>query len=198
MKDHQGKKMFHLLLIIFLCSTKCSNIWGSMSTNTPNYNSNTNYNSRSRSSHNEIINSRIASIPALQLEEPYILGPSGQQNTHQPPRTSRFHSSPDSSFNSAPGAYRVTNLLAHPSRSAFQNTALLATSTAIIIPQANAEPVEFYEENPESPDLNSISMSDNSDDDRIPGIYLNNYRYNQFSVPDSLDRLVHGRTNRRK
>lgn len=190
--------MFHLLFFILLCSTKCSNIWGSISTNNPNSNSNTNYNSRSRSSHNEIINYRIASIAASQLEGPYIRGPSGQQKTHQPPRTSRYPSSPDSSFNSASGSYRVTNLHPHPSRSAFQNTALLATGTAIVIPQATAEPVEFYEENPDSPDLNSISMSDDSDDDRIPVTYLNNYQYNQFSLPDSLDRLVQGRENRRK
>lgn len=191
--------MIHFLFLILLCSTKCSNIWGSMSSN--NHNSNSNL--RSRSSHNEIINSRIASIAALQLEEPYIRGPSGQQSTNQPPRTSRYPSSPDSSYNSAPGAYRVTNLHPNPhaSRSAFQNTALLATATAIVIPQTTAEPIKYFdEENPESPDLNSISLSDDSDDELIPVIYLNNYQYNQFSLMDSLDRLVRGgaSSNRRK
>jgi hypothetical protein len=185
--------MFCLLFLFLFCSTECSNIWSSVSSK----NFNPGSNSRSRSSHNNMSasSSRMAAIASLQLVEPYSQVPSNQPS-HQPLRTSQYPSSLSTTPSSVTGSSRATN--SYYRTPPFQSAGLLTASNAIVIPQAPAESIEYRDERPESPDSNSAIINDDSSSERISEIYLNNDQYNQFSLPDSIDRLIERSNKRRK
>ena len=162
-----------------------------------------NNNNRARSYSNETIVSRLASIAALQMAEPYSQVFYGQPPAYQPtPLTSRYPSSTTPSTPSLPGAYRVSgsNTYSRSLASRIIATALhssVVTTTATPIPYTYGEPVTDVEtQNNDQPETAEVILTDESDEEQIPIIYANsNPPDGQSRLLDSLDRLLLNRRN---
>lgn len=175
----------HLFFLCLFCLTKCSDIRG-----------HTLYGRqfRARAPENRISSSRIETLAALQLSEPFSRTPSRRQ----PPLSSLFPSNP------------TTRLVPDPNFSLKRDSSItsrdvsLAPKTAFdeaenaVSSRANFKLVDdedFDDECPESPDISSFSENINDYDERDPSIILHNSRKNDKKLPDSLDLLL--RLNRK-